>query len=101
MFADLARTVLARIDAVDAQPRVALDGLPALDVRERLDRVEARILRQRERDRIERRRERANGVLLDRRRLPGVSSGATGLRRTSSAIFDTARLQAISAAPPP
>lgn len=100
-----ARTILARADAVDAQSAVALDRLPALDVGQRLDRVQARVLGQRERDRVERRGEGAHGVLLDRgdlcRRQRGpdesaaVATDLVGLLGHGEAAGDLGRAAAV------
>lgn len=67
------RTVLSSSSAVNTQPRVTLNRLPTLDLRQRLDRAQSRVLRQRQWDRVKRCREGAHRVLLDRRRLVGFA----------------------------
>ncbi|KAI3481690.1 hypothetical protein L1887_55757 [Cichorium endivia] len=79
--------VVARAHAVDAELGVALGDLSALDLGERLDGRVARVLGQRERDRVERRCKRAHRVLLQRRNLVGRLGNRharTDLGRTST-----------------
>lgn len=84
------RTVVTLAQAVDAQPRVALGDLPTLDLSQRLNRRQSRVLRERKRDRIEGGRERAHRILLDRSDLVGLVRDGDGARNLgcASAVDD-------------
>ena len=62
-------TILSTTITVNPQPRVTLLNLPTPHIRQRLYRRQSTVLSQRERNRLQRRRERAHGILLNRRDL--------------------------------